>query len=94
MLFRSVSQSRYRGHVIGHSNETYLIDEINYVGTIATMNVKPPLRRNVVVNDTAYFRPFFTGQISNGAEILQTYDAELNGLIQLPKIIFSEVITP
>lgn len=82
------------GHVIGHAGETYLVDEIEYVGTIGTMVVKPPLRRNVTIGDLAYFRPFFTGQIANGAEIVQTYDAENAGAIQIPKIVFSEVITP
>jgi hypothetical protein len=82
------------GHVIGHSYETYMIDEVTYVGTIATLRVKPPLRRNVAINDPAYFRSFFTGQIANGSEIIQTYDAELVGNMQMPKIVLSEVVTP
>lgn len=82
------------GHVIGDSGTTYIIDEIEYDAetATATMIVKPPLRRNVTAGDPAYFRPFFTGTISNMAEVRQTYDAENNGHIQPGKIVFAEAI--
>ncbi len=82
------------GHLIGHAGECYIIDEVTYAGLIATMKVKPPLRRAVASGDDAFLRPFFTGQIANGSELVQTFDSELNGWIQPPKMILSEVITP
>lgn len=82
------------GHVIGHAYDCYKIEEIAYVGTIATIRVKPPLRRAVAVNDTVLFIPYFTGQISNGGEIIKMYEAEMNGHIEMPKIILSEVVLP
>lgn len=62
------------GHVVGHESETYLIDEISYVGNVATAIVTPPLRRNITAGDNCYLRPWFTGRISNGAEIRSAYD--------------------
>ncbi len=82
------------GHVIGHADNTYLITAIEYEGTIAVIEVTPPLRSNVAINDVAEFRPYFTGSIMNGSEIVTTYDAENNGHIQMPPIILSEVILP
>ena len=62
------------GHVVGHGSETYLIDEISYAGNIATATIMPPLRRNVAAGDNCYLRPWFTGRISNGANIRAAYD--------------------
>jgi len=82
------------GHVIGHSGTTYKIDEVSFDDDtqIATMVVKPPLRKNIEIGDPAYYRPFFTGTISNIADVRTTYDAENVGAIQPGKIIFSESI--
>lgn len=82
------------GHVIGHAYDCYIIDEVSYAGTIATVTVKPPLCRNVAINDTVYFRPYFTGQISNGSEVVKMYDAEMNGHIEPAKLVLSQVILP
>lgn len=80
------------GHVIGHMGNCYMVDDIVYnTAGIATITTKPPLRKNVAIGDTVYFRPYFTGSISNGQEIRKTYDAENNGAIQLERIIFNEV---
>lgn len=83
-----------QGHVIGHESVTYLVDEIDYDGSIATINVIPPLRRNIKTGDLALFRPYFTGSIVNAGEFRNTYDAENVGMIQLNKIILTEVILP
>lgn len=80
------------GHVIGHAFDTYLIDEISYSGSIATAIVIPPIRRNITVGDIAYFRPWFTGYIANGADIRATYDAENAGHIQIGKIVLNEAV--
>ncbi len=82
------------GHVIGHAYDCYKVDEIAYVGTIATMQVTPPLRRNVTMGDSVYFRPWFTGIIANGSEIITAYDSENVGHIKLPNIILNEAIIP
>jgi hypothetical protein len=83
------------GHVIGHDNSGYLVDDIVYdtLG-IATITVTPPLRRNVAAGDPVFFRPWFTGSIANPGEFRTTYDAEMVGHIQLEKIILNEVIVP
>lgn len=62
------------GHVVGHDYETYWIDEISYVGDVATAIVSPPLRRNIAAGDNCYLRPWFTGLISNGADIRSAYN--------------------
>ncbi|AJA07471.1 hypothetical protein SKP52_02700 [Sphingopyxis fribergensis] len=62
------------GHVVGHAYESYLIDEITYEGDIGTAIVSPPLRRDVYVGDNCYLRPWFTGRISNGADIRSAYN--------------------
>lgn len=83
------------GHLIGRADNTYLIDEISYDALgHATAVVTPPLRKAVAANDTCLFSPFFLGSIANGGEIRNTYDASMNGNIQLEKIIFNEVILP
>jgi hypothetical protein len=82
------------GHVVGHRHNCYMIDKVTFNETAqtATIVVKPPLRANVEANDTAYFRPFFTGTIGNIGEVRATYDAENVGNIQPGKIIFAEAI--
>jgi hypothetical protein len=62
------------GHVVGHGFESYLIDEITYVGDVATAIVTPPLRRNIATGENCYLRPWFTGRISNGADIRAAYN--------------------
>ena len=62
------------GHVVGHESECYLIDEISYVGDLATAIVTPPLRRDIAVGDNCYLRPWFTGRISNGSDIRAAYN--------------------
>ncbi|WP_305096484.1 hypothetical protein [Croceibacterium aestuarii] len=62
------------GHVIGHAFDCYLVDEIEYAGSVANIVVKPPLRRDIAVNDECLFTPWFTGRISNGADIRAAYN--------------------
>jgi len=80
------------GHVIGHGYECYLVDEINYVGDIATAIVTPPLRRDIAVGDNCYLRPWFTGRISNGADIRSAYNNL--GHVKPGNIILHEAIVP
>lgn len=80
------------GHVIGHEFECYLIDEITYEGSIATVTVKPPLRRDIDDGDDCLLRPWFTGRIANGAEFRASYRAETVGHIKLGNIILHEAV--
>ena len=82
------------GHVIGFKETPYLIDEISYnsSNTGATIVVKPPLRKDMVLNDFITLRPTMLGRISNGSEIQEMYDSEFVGHIEPGRIVFSEVI--
>lgn len=62
------------GHVIGHDYNCYLVDEVTYDGDTATATITPPLRRDVAAGDNCYLRPWFTGRISNGADIRSAYN--------------------
>ncbi|MEC3912190.1 hypothetical protein U5A82_17425 [Sphingobium sp. CR2-8] len=63
------------GHVIGHDFDCYLIDEISYVGDVGTAIVTSPLNRDISAGDNCYLRPWFTGRISNGADIRAAYNS-------------------
>lgn len=80
------------GHVIGISNHAYMVDDIEYIGTVANIKVKPPLRKNVAIDEMIYLMPYFLGIIANGSEIRNSYDAENIGAIKLNRIIFQEVV--
>lgn len=82
------------GHVIGHGNYTYLIDEITYAGAVATIILRNPVRKAIAVNDPAYVRPWFLGRIMNPGDIMATYDAENWGAVQMGKIILGEAVVP
>ena len=85
-----VGQSLQPGHVIGHLATTYIVDEIEYDGNLATITVKPPWRAKISEGDNAYLRPYFTGSIANGSEIRASYRASDRGAIQLNRIVLVE----
>lgn len=62
------------GHVIGHDYDAYLVDEISYAGNIGTAILTTPLVRDIAPGDNCYLRPWFTGRISNGADIRAAYN--------------------
>lgn len=78
------------GHVIGHDYDTYLVDEITYVGDVGTAIVTPPLRRNIATGDNCYLRPWFTGRISNGEAIRASYNNM--GHVKTGNIVLQEAI--
>lgn len=80
------------GHVFGHNYDTYMVDEIAYSGDTATVIVTPPFRRDIASGDNCYLRPWFTGRISNGADMRQPYNSL--GHVTPSKIIFQEAILP
>ncbi|ALJ12646.1 hypothetical protein [Sphingopyxis macrogoltabida] len=63
------------GHVIGHDYDCYLVDEVIYSGDIAAATVTTPLCRDIAPGDNCYLRPWFTGRISNGADIRSAYNS-------------------
>jgi len=82
-----------RGHLIGHEDATYQVQSISYAaGSIATIEVSPPFRKNIVADDVAHLRPWFIGTITNGSEIRAAYESTNNGAIELPTIKMREVI--
>lgn len=78
------------GHVIGHAFDCYLVDEISYAGDIATAVLTTPLRRDFATGDNCYLRPWFTGRISNGADIRDAYDSM--GHVKPGKIVLHEAV--
>lgn len=82
-----------RGHVIGFYDSCYMIDEIvEGDNNAAILTVKPPLRNTLIVNDTAYLRPYFIGTIANAEEFRQSYDIINVGHLQPGRLIFKEAI--
>lgn len=78
------------GHVIGHDYSAFGIDEISYNGDVATALLTNPLRGDIAPGDNCYLRPWFTGRISNGAEIRAAYDAM--GHVKPGRIILQEAV--
>jgi hypothetical protein len=78
------------GHVVGHKGETYLIDEISYAGDVGTAIVTPPLCRDIAAGENCYLRPWFTGRISNGADIRAAYNSM--GHVKPGNIILQQAI--
>lgn len=78
------------GHTVGHEGETYLIDEISYVGDVGSAIVTPPLRRNIAAGENCFLRPWFTGRISNGAEIRSPYNS--SGHVKPGLIVLQEAV--
>lgn len=77
------------GQVIGHKNVCYMVKDVFADHVI----VKPPLRKDVGVDDVVLFKPTFTGEITNGDAMRNKYIASKgHGLIDIGNIIFAEVI--
>ena len=47
------------GHVIGVGDHSYIVDNIYYEDGIATIDVNPPLRRDITDDDYVLTRPYF-----------------------------------
>lgn len=78
------------GHLIGHGDHAYLVDEISYAGNVGTAIVTPPLRTDIVTGDNCYLRPWFTGRISNGSEIRAAYNNL--GHVKPGRIVLQEAV--
>ncbi len=80
------------GHVFSIANSAYIVDDVEYTNNIASISVKPPLRKSVLLGDIVSVSPYFIGSIANGSEIRAMYEASNNGHISLNRIIFHEVV--
>lgn len=78
------------GHVIGHRDTAYLVEDISYAGSVATVTVDPPLRSAVAVDDMIRLRPKATFMATNPQAFRGLYDAA--GLVQLGSASFVEAI--
>ena len=78
------------GHVIGHAFDCYMVDEIAYAGSVASFTVSPPIRRDILAGDDCLITPWFTGRISNGADMRSQYNHL--GHIKMGNIILHEAI--
>lgn len=77
------------GHVIGHKDVAYLVDEISYAGSVATVKVDPPLVKDVAIGDLVRFRPKGTFAAINPESFRGLY--EMGDLVQLGSVRFGEV---
>lgn len=93
--FAGIGEILQPGHVIGHANDCYLVEDIIYDGAdYAEITIIPPLRRNVTLGNAVLFRPYFTGYIANGGEIVALYSSDKVGNFEMPRIVLNEVIVP
>lgn len=79
------------GHVIGHAFECYQVDEVSYVGNVATITVTPPFRRNITSGQPCLLTPWFTGRI-NAGDFRAPYD--WLGNVKMGIITLHEAIVP
>jgi hypothetical protein len=78
------------GHVIGHKDVAYLVDDVSYAGSIATVTVDPQLRKDVASGDLIRFRPKATFSAINPEAFRGLY--EPGDLIALGSARFGEAI--
>lgn len=78
------------GHVIGHRDTCYEIDDIIYVGSIATITVMTPLRNAVAVGDLISLRPIGLFTATNPDQFRGLYSP--GDLVALGSVRFAEAI--
>ena len=78
------------GHVIGHGDVPYLVDDIEYDGQIATITVDPPLRADLSAGSYITFRPTMLCVADNPENFRGLYEPA--DLIKLGSARFIEAI--
>ena len=78
------------GHLIGHLDYTYLVENIEYIGSIATITVNTPLRKNMAQGDFITFRPSMLCVARNPDTLKGLYNSA--DLIKLGSLELLEVI--
>lgn len=65
------------GNVFGLGRSTYIIDEIDFEGNLATIKCRPPFRRNYTVadDDLVTLRPKMLGQIAEPNKVIEKFNA-------------------
>ena len=79
------------GHLIGHDDVTYLVENIEYDGSIATITVNPPLRNTVARGDLITFRPKMLATARNPDSFRGLYEPA--DIIRLGSAEFVEALT-
>lgn len=80
------------GHAIGFGGSAYIVDDIEYSGSIATITVTPPVRKAVAVGDFVTFSPDFYGVCMDPETFKSLFDP--SGIIRPGSIKFAEAILP
>lgn len=78
------------GHLIGHDDVTYLVEDIDYDGTVATITVNPPLRHDVTQGDFITFRPKMLATARNPDSFRGLYEPA--DIIRLGSVEFVEAL--
>lgn len=78
------------GHLIGHDDVTYLVEDIEYDGTVATITVNPPLRHTVAQGDLITFRPKMLAVARNPDSFRGLYEPA--DIIRLGSVEFVEAL--
>ena len=78
------------GHAIGLAGTTYGVDDIEYSGSLATITVTPPLRKDVAAGDFLSFRPVMHAVCSDPSAFKSMFD--VSGVIRPGSITFVEAL--
>lgn len=88
--FGSLPLALRHGHLIGHDDVTYLVEDIEYDGTVATITVNPPLRNTVAQGDLITFRPKMLAIARNPDSFRGLYEPA--DIIRLGSVEFVEAL--
>jgi hypothetical protein len=88
--FANLPHALRHGHLIGHDDVTYLVEDIAYSGDEATITVNPPLRNAVAQGDFVSFRPTMLGTARNPDSFRGLY--EPSSMIRLGSVEFVEAL--
>lgn len=83
-------QVLWNGHVIGEGDHAYWVDDVSYAGSVATVTVSPPLRRDVTTSSLIKFRPIMTG-LCTAPETFESM-FEPAGIVRPGAVRFTEVV--
>lgn len=78
------------GHLIGHDDVTYLVEDIEYVDSVAAITVNPPLRNTVAQGDLITFRPKMLAIARNPDSFRGLYEPA--DIIRLGSVEFVEAL--
>lgn len=88
--FGTLPPALRHGHLIGHDDVTYLVEDIEYDGSIATITVNPPLRNTVGQGDLVTFRPKMLAVARNPDSFRGLYEPA--DIIRLGSVEFVEAL--